>query len=301
MFPNPLYHAPITDGTRWLLESLPTYQTWFRFRLFWLYGDFNYPALWRDPAWPHPERSVNAVNDKIRRLLARHIEREIGDDVELLAKVVPDYPPFTKRMLIDNHWYRTLQRSDVDLVTEPIDRIVPGGIVTADGVTHPADIVALATGFETTTMLAPLNISSTSAGPLNDRWRDDPRAYLGITVPGYPNLFCLYGPNTNLGHGGSAFFQTECQMRYIIGCLRLMVERGWQTIDCRPEVHDAYNARVDATHEQLVWTHPGAGNWFRNAAGRVTTNCPWRMIDYWQMTRIPDPADYRVCPHPADA
>jgi 4-hydroxyacetophenone monooxygenase len=117
-----------------------------------------------------------------------------------------------------------------------------------------------------------------------------------LTVPGYPNLFCLYGPNTNLGHGGSAFFQTECQMRYILGCLRLMIERGWQTIECRQDIHDVYNDRVDATHEQLVWTHPGTSNWFRNAAGRVTTNSPWRMIEYWQMTRRPDPAVYVSSP-----
>ena len=123
---------------------------------------------------------------------------------------------------------------------------------------------------------------------------EDPRAYLGVTVPDFPNLFCLYGPNTNLGHGGSIIFHTECQVRYVVRCLREMLERGMSSIEVRRDVHDEYNDRVDAMHANMVWSHAGMSSWYKNAQGRVTTNSPWRLVDYWKMTEEPDLADYHV-------
>ena len=290
---NPNYHRSVREGTKWVLAHLPYYAKWYRFTLFWGFADGIHAALRIDPAWPHKERSVNAVNERHRRSILRWLTGEIGDDPALLQKVVPNYPPYGKRILIDNNWYRTLKRDNVALVTEPIARIARNAVVTADGTAHPADILVLATGFHAARMLWPMEVAGRDGRRIRDLWGDDdPKAYLGITIPGFPNFFTLYGPNTNLGHGGSAIFHTECQVRYTMHCLRALIETGRASMECRQEVHDAYNERVDRAHDGMVWSHRGMGNWYRNSRGRVFANSPWRLVDYWRMTAEPDPADF---------
>ena len=153
----------------------------------------------------------------------------------------------------------------------------------------------LATGFKVSLMTARLNMTGLSGKKLSDVWADDnPSAHLGITVPGFPNLFTMQGPNTGLGHGGSAIFQAECQAHYIAACLVQMFERGIDTIDVRQDVHDAYVRRVYAEHEGMIWTHPGMSTYYRNAKGRVVSVMPWRLVDYWSMTHEPDFTEYRL-------
>ena len=152
-----------------------------------------------------------------------------------------------------------------------------------------------ATGFSPRRMLYPLDVRGRSGVPLREQWGDDDaRAYLGMTVPDFPNFFVLYGPNTNLGHGGSTIFHAEYQVGYLTGLLRRMIADRIASVEVRAEVCDAYNERVDAAHEQLVWTHPGMTTYYRNANGRIVTTTPWRLIDYWAMTRTPDLADFRT-------
>jgi 4-hydroxyacetophenone monooxygenase len=128
---------------------------------------------------------------------------------------------------------------------------------------------------------------------LHDRWGDDdPRAYLGITVPGFPNLFIGYGPNTNLAHGGSAIFNAECQIRYTMCAIQFLIENGYSAMDVRQDVHDHYNQKVDAATSQMVWAHKGMTNWYKNSKGRVTQNSPWSMADYWHMTKELNTDDY---------
>jgi len=169
------------------------------------------------------------------------------------------------------------------------------GVIDSDGVSHEVDVIILATGFEAGKLLSPMKIRGRTGTLLSEVWGDDdPRAYLGITVPDYPNLFCLYGPNTNVAHGGSLFFQAECQLRYITSCLVQMLEGGVASIDVQKDVHDDYNGRVDQEHSELVWTHPGMHNWYRNAQGRVFSPMPWRFVDYWEMTHDADLAEYHL-------
>ena len=178
-------------------------------------------------------------------------------------------------MLRDNHWYRTLTRPNVTLTNDPIERVVPDGVITRDGTKHVCDVLVLATGFDARRMLAPMDIEGREGRTLRDLWGDDdPRAYLGITVPGFPNLFMLYGPGTNLAHGGSAIYHTECQVRYTMQCLRELLETAASSMNCRQEPHDAFNELLDATHAKMVWAHRGVGNWYKNAQGRVVTNSP---------------------------
>ena len=129
---------------------------------------------------------------------------------------------------------------------------------------------------------------------LRERWGEEPRAYLGITVPGFPNLFCLYGPGTNLAHGGSIIFHSECQVRYVVRCLTALLRQGFAAMECREEVHDEYAARFDARHQKMVWSHPGMNSWYKNANGRVLTTSPWRLVDYWQWTQTPALSDFHL-------
>ena len=216
-------------------------------------------------------------------------------DPELLAKVVPTYPPFGKRMLQDNGtWLSTLQRDNVELVADGIREITERGVRTDDGIEREVDAIVFATGFHANRFLWPMQITGRGGIELRERWGDDPRAYLGITVPDFPNLFCLYGPGTNLAHAGSIIFHSECQVRYVTGCLAALLRGGHAALDVKHAVHDAYYERFDARHRQLVFSHPGMTSWYKNAAGKVTTTSPWRLVDYWGWTKAPDLDDYEL-------
>ncbi|MFZ9508981.1 MAG: flavin-containing monooxygenase [Burkholderiaceae bacterium] len=291
---NPLYHAKVEPGKKWALANLPHYASWYRFQLFWASADGLYPSLQVDPGWPTPNLSLNAENHAMRERLIEHIRAEVGDDPGLLAKTVPSYPPYGKRMLRDNGWFRMLRRETVRLITDPIEAIEPDGVRTRGGERTPADVLVLATGFQADRLTWPMKISGRHGVTLRERWGDDdPRAYLGITVPGFPNLFLMYGPNTNLAHGGSAIFHSECQTRYTLLALRELLERGQRALEVREDVHDEFNRRVDAQHAKMVWAHPGVGSWYKNRRGRVFATSPWRMLDYWNFTRVIEPSEYR--------
>jgi 4-hydroxyacetophenone monooxygenase len=289
------YADPITEGAQWLLAHLPFYVQWYRFNMFWRYGDGLLPFLRKDPAWPHPDRAVNKGNDRHRRELTDFILSELKHRPDLVEKCVPTYPPYGKRILLDNGWFRTLTRSNVELVSDEIDHFSPEGIVTADGRARPVDLIVVATGFKVTEMAARLNITGRDGGTLRAKWaNDNPTAYLGLTVPDFPNFFCMLGPNSGPAHGGSVIFQSECQSRYISACIAGMIERGVVAIDVRQDVHDDYVRKVDAEHEAMIWTHPGMTTYYRNKQGRVFSAMPWRFVDYWEMTHDPDFNEYRL-------
>jgi 4-hydroxyacetophenone monooxygenase len=296
--PNGNYLRTVSPGTRLLMEQVPWYAQWYRLRLLWMYQDKLHPTLQIDPEWPHPDRAVNADNDRHREFLTRHLMREIeGRDDELLDKVLPTYPPYGKRILIDNRWYETLRRDDVSLETAQIKAIEDNVLVLGDGSRHDVDVIVVATGFHSRRMLYPMDVRGRSGRSLRQLWGDDDAfAYLGVTVPDYPNFFMIYGPNTNLGHGGSVIFHTECQVGYITRLLVQMVETGAASIEVRDSVCADYNEQVDAAHSRMIWSHPGMSTYYRNATGRVVTHTPWRLIDYWHMTRTPNLDDFWVLP-----
>ena len=289
------YSDDITAGAQWLLAYLPFYAKWYRFNMFWRYGDGLLPFLRKDPAWPHPERAVNKGNDRHRQELTDFILSELKDRPDLVEKCLPTYPPYGKRILLDNNWFKTLTKDNVALVTGAIDHFDRDGIVTADGVHRPADIIVIATGFKVTEMAARLDITGRDGKNLRDAWaNDNPTAFLGLTVPDFPNLVCMLGPNSGPAHGGSVIFQSECQSRYISACLVGMIEHGIAAIDVRQEVLDDYVRKVDAEHEAMIWTHPGMSTYYRNKSGRVFSAMPWRFVDYWRMTHDPDFRQYRL-------
>jgi 4-hydroxyacetophenone monooxygenase len=292
---NPNYHKQVNTGNRWAITNIPYFGKWLRFQLFWAASDGFHASLQVDPDWPIPGSSLNEANHKMRELIIDYVRKELDDDRELLAKVIPAYPPYGKRMLRDNYWYRMLKRPNVELVIGSISHVTEDSIVMEDGTAHPADVIIMATGFNASKMLWPIDIRGRDGRTIRGIWGDDdPRAYLGITVPGFPNLFLTYGPNTNLAHGGSIIFHTECQVRYITQALREMIESGYSTLEVRTDVHDGYNKLVDEKCRNMVWAHPGVTSWYKNRHNRVTVTSPWRLLDYWKLTRHFVPEEYRA-------
>ncbi|MBN9110383.1 MAG: NAD(P)-binding protein [Pseudonocardia sp.] len=295
--PNGNYLREVDPRTQLLFEQVPYYRPWYRLRLMWMFQDKLHPTLQRDPSWPDADRSINAINDKHREFFTRYLREQLGDRDDLVAKSLPDYPPYGKRMLLDCDWFSTLRRDDVSLVTSGVAAIDGATVVTDDGGRHDVDVLVFATGFSARKMLHPLDIRGRSGESLRERWGDDDAwAHLGIEIPDFPNLFLMYGPNTNLGHGGSTMFHAECQVHYMVELLREMVAADVAAVEVRQEVCDDYVARVDAAHENMIWTHPGMSTWYRNAAGRVVTNSPWKLLDYWTMTRRPSLDEHLVTP-----
>jgi 4-hydroxyacetophenone monooxygenase len=294
MFPNPNYHAKVGPGVQWALRHLPFYGRWYRFLILWSACDKGLEGARIDPSWPHQERSISEGNEFTREIFTDWITSQVGDDPDLLAKVIPDYPPTAKRTLQDNgSWLGALTRDNVELVDTGIDHIEPDAIVTTDGIRHECDLIVFATGFLANKFLWPMEITGRDGRTLREVWGEEPTAYLGITVPGFPNLFCMYGPGTNLAHGGSLIFHSECQMRYITGCLDALVGGGHTAMEPRRDVHDAYNERVQKELEGLVWTSPRVEHsWFKNPDGRIYVLSPWRLVDYWGWTQAPDLDDF---------
>jgi 4-hydroxyacetophenone monooxygenase len=284
--PNAVYFERIGDAVQFLTEHVPFYRRWYRTRLAWIMNDKVHPTLQVDPEWEHPERAVNAVNDSHRRYFTRHLLTELEGRADLVEMSLPDYPPFGKRMLLDNGWFTALRRDDVDLVTEAVAAITPTGVRAEDGTQVDVDVVVLCTGFETYEYLHPMDLRGRDGRSIRDVWgRENADAYLGITVAGFPNLFLTSGPGTALGHGGSHITIAECQVRYIVEVITDMVNCGIGAIEVRPEAYADYARRQDEAHARMIWSQPAMRNWYRNTLGRVISALPWRIVDYWQMTR----------------
>ncbi|WP_212756102.1 hypothetical protein [Flexivirga aerilata] len=197
-----------------------------------------------------------------------------------------------QRILISNDFYPALTRPNVDLVTAPIERLTPRGIITADGEHHPADVVVLATGFRATDFLTPMAVTGAGGRSLDDAWADGAEAHLGITVAGFPNLCLLYGPNTNLGHS-SIVFMLEAQFRYALALLEGMRRDGARAFDVRAEALRASSEQMQRWSRHTVWDR-GCTSWYRTASGRHTNNWPGMTVDYWRRTRRVDWADFAL-------
>jgi 4-hydroxyacetophenone monooxygenase len=295
---NESYHTVFSPGMQWANKYVPYFYMWYRFLLFWASGDTNHAVVQRDPNWDKPDVSLNARSHAIRDNIIRHMRAELKDRPDLLAKVIPRYPPWGKRMLRDNNWFKMLRRDNVELIDLGVARVEPDALIDADGKHHPVDIVIMATGFKSTEVLAPMRIIGRTGRSINDIWKEEgARAYLGMAVPEFPNMFILGGPNTGLSHGGGIFFYIELQVRYIMQCLREMIERDQTSMEVRQVLHDEYNRRVDEMHARMVWTHPDVSNWYKNDRGRVVALAPWRLVDFWKMTSSMNPDDFVFTGH----
>jgi 4-hydroxyacetophenone monooxygenase len=296
--PFPQFKQAVPEEVRYVFREVPLYYAWYRARMAWIFNDRLYHSLQRDPDWEHPERSLNPINDAHRRQLTAYIEAELGERVdELRDKVLPTYPPFGKRMLLDNGWFRTIAREHITIETSRVASVSAHSVVADSGNTYEVDLIVWATGFDVVRFLAPMDIVGLNGTRLEEAWEgDDARAYLGTSIPEFPNFFVLYGPNTQFGHGGSLITVMERQVHYFMSALKQMLDSNVGSLVVKQEVHDRYNELVDAKHEQMVWTHPGMDTYYRNGRGRVVVNNPFRMQEFWEFTEAADFVDFHRRP-----
>ncbi len=260
----------------------------------------------RLPLWERIVRTEIYLSFELRFLAMRNgskanqMARDAGleflteqvSDPELRAKLTPDYPVGCKRILITDDYLPALCRDNVEVVTDPIARIEPDGIVTADGTHRPVDTIVVATGFEATDFLSPIDIVGRHGRRLHDEWKAGASAYEGVAVSGYPNLFILYGPNTNLGHN-TIIFMIEAQIRFVLACLDRLREPGVEWIDVRPEAAARYDDGLQQALVGTVW-EAGCDSWYKTAEGKVTNNWPKFTFQYWWETRHHRVADFEL-------
>ncbi len=219
----------------------------------------------------------------------RHLNQHIQDP-QLRTQLQPDYPMGCKRILISNDYYPALAQANVSVISSAIHRVSADAIITAGGREHPCDVLIYGTGFAATDFLAPMQIRGLAGQELNQAWRDGAEAYKGISVNGFPNLFILYGPNTNLGHN-SIIYMLESQFRYVLGCLDLLRAQNARYMDVKAPVQQDFNRRIQARSHNTIWEQ-GCTSWYKTASGKNTNNWPGYTFTYRLQTRAPELADY---------
>ena len=282
----PKADRPYREAEQALFDRVPAVRKADRLRIF-LYGELLTTGFVLSP------KMLAAPMAMWRRQLRTQIA-----DPRLRERCVPDYVMGCKRVVFSDDWYPALTRPDVELVTDPIERIVPAGVITQDGITRPADVIIYATGFQATQFLAPMQVEGRGHRKLHEAWQDGAQAYLGITVTGFPNFFMLYGPNTNLG-GNSIIYMLEGQIGYVLGALRALTEHRLAWLDVRPDVQQKFNAWVQSASRTSVW-ESGCHSWY-TVAGRNTNNWPDHTFRYRRRVRRFDLSAYRVMPGPRTA
>ena len=231
---------------------MPYYRQWYRFWLFWKSAELLRPMAEVDPDWPDMSRSVSEGNDQLRELLTEALVAAVRGAPRPVGEGVPQYPPASKRIIVDDGtWAETMQRDNVTLTTIGIEKIVPEGVVTVDGELHEFDVLLYGTGFQASKFLTPMKVVGKGGVDLHGRWDGDARAYLGVTVPGFPNFFLLYGPNTNIVVNGSIIWFTECEVRYVMDAIKNILEGDHRALDVKEDVHDAYNEA--STRRTCAW------------------------------------------------
>ena len=236
---------------------------------------------------------------KLVELAARAQLRRQVPDPELRRRLTPDYAAGCKRLLPSDDWYPALMAPNAEVVTSPIARLTAGGIVTADGVERDIDTLILATGFMPTDPPLARRVRGTAGATLSELWEGSPHAYLGTTVPGFPNLFLLWGPNLNLGHS-SIVYMLETQIHYVLEALAAMRALGAGTLDVRPEVEASWNAALQRRLDRSVWNTGGCSSWYLDANGR--NSVMWPDFTFRLRRRMDrfDPDDYLLEPEPSE-
>lgn len=221
----------------------------------------------------------------LHALWAAHLRLRVRD-AELRRTLTPDYPLGCKRLLFSNDWYPTLDRDDVSVVADDVTGVEPTGLRTADGRLHEADVLIWGTGFAAAEVLGPIEVTAQGTS-LREAWADGASAHLGITVPGFPNLFVMYGPNTNLG-GSSIIGMLEAQAGYLVQAVDDIGRRGPRQV--RREVFEAWDEEIQGRLGESVWAQ--CESWYRVEGGRITTNWPGQVMEYQRRTARFDPTEY---------
>jgi 4-hydroxyacetophenone monooxygenase len=292
--PRDKYGQPMEPEVHWLMDNFPGFWNWARYMAGAPLFD-THSLVCVDPEWQAKGGKVNPVSDAMRDDLKAYIERETGGRHDIIDRVLPDYAPMSRRPVVDNGWYRALVRDDVELVTDPIERFSERGIVTADGKERPLDVVVTATGFDVVKYLWPAKIHGRQGVEIHDKWEaaDGPRAYIGAMVPDFPNMFMLYGPNSQPVSSGPAQSTWFTIWSSFIGrCLMKMVREGAGTIEVTQQAYEDYNKALDKEAQNLVAMTKEGGiekNYYvNNEHGRLQVNAPWYGPVFQKMFADPD-------------
>jgi len=290
--PAPNYLDPVEADARWLVDNIPFYGEWMSLRAGWQHADKIYPSMIIDEAWEHPERSINKRNDRHRDFLTRYAEEELEGFEELLPHVVPNYPPYGKRMVVDSGWFAALRRPNVDLVPSALAGLTEKELVTSSGQRLEVDTIVLATGFEVAEYLAPMKIVGRDGLELHDFWsKDGARAHKGITVPGFPNFFILYGPNAN-GAAGSYTGVVEAQLAHVDGILDELRRSEAAVVEPRMESFTKYNIDMDDRLATMIWSHPNVDSYIKTPSGRIIANRPWSAVEFFELMTAVDASEF---------
>jgi cation diffusion facilitator CzcD-associated flavoprotein CzcO len=226
----------------------------------------------------------------VERSFRKNLESSV-EDPDLRRKLSPDYPFGCKRVLLSNDYYAALVRPNAEVITDPIEEVTAHGIGTTAR-EHELDVIIYATGFKASEFLAPMSIRGRAGRDLHTVWKDGAEAYLGMTVSGFPNLFMLYGPNTNLGHN-SIIYMLESQIRYAVRCVEELEARSLRFLDVMPKAQLDFNVEIQRRIRASIWAD-GCTSWYKTAAGKNTNNWPDFTFTYRRQTRTPNFADYEV-------
>lgn len=291
--PNATAGAPVADGVRWAMKHIPFYLEWFRFGIYWTGSDGLYSNLIKDPDWPADSPSVSQTNEYLRQYCLQNLHSKLDGRPDLIEKLTPDSPVFSKRIVMDTQWLTMFLKDHVTLENDPIEAITADGIRMCSGAFHPVDVIIFATGYNVARMAGPLDIIGRANRNIQDEWgEEDPMAYLGLTIPNFPNYFHILGPNSAPNHGAGVNLVAETQVNYIIECLDHMLESGAVALEPTADAHDAFQDRVQGQMPRMIWTHPKANSYYRNSKGRVIGSWPFRLLDYWSETRAPKVEDF---------
>lgn len=292
---NPEIAHEVSEGMKWALANIPSFKQWFRFRVYWAAADGLFENVLKDPAWAGNDLAVSESNEAARQWALGILDMKFKDRPDLIEKLTPDFPIFSKRIVLDNGWLDALRQPHVTLHDRGIARITPEGVVDKDGNLFACDVIICATGFNVAKMTGNLTIKGVGGRDLGEEWgEDDPRSYLGMCIPGYPNYFHTVGPNSAPNHAAGQNLVSECQINWIIEALDRLVEAGARSFEIKQEAFDAWNAKVEARMPQMIWTHPKASSYYMNSKRRVFLSWPWRLVDYFNATRAPEDGSYTL-------
>jgi cation diffusion facilitator CzcD-associated flavoprotein CzcO len=280
----PKFDRPYARWERKLIEAVPLLHDIDRTRIFWTFELLN-SALLRKPVLGHAAKAfLRGGAEVLKRLQVR--------DPALRARLTPDYPMGCKRTLLSNDWMRTLAQPHVEVVTDGIAEITEHGVRTHDGSLREVDAIVWGTGFASTEFLAPMEIRGRGGMSLRERWKNGAEAYLGMAVSGFPNLFVVYGPNTNLG-AGSIIYMLERQTRYIAQAASLLRSRGLAAMDVLVEAQQDFVAMLQRRNKQTVF-EAGCHSWYLTADGRNTNTWVGYMSEYGRLVRRPKLEHYHL-------
>jgi 4-hydroxyacetophenone monooxygenase len=293
--PTPEYHEALTPEKLYLLQKLPFYQIWYRFFLFIAMGDAPLAFLQKDPDWKDYDYAPNEAGAGLRKQIEDYIREQAGEDTALANALTPDFQISGKRSLRDNGiWINALKQDNVTLDTKGIREITETGVISEDGVHHEFDVLIYGTGFKAQDFLYPMSVKGMGGKDLHEMWDGDGRAYKGVTVPDFPNLYLMYGPNTNIVVNASIIFFSESEAHYMVELMKFMEKSGTHALNVRKDAYDAYNQMIDAANAEMPWGYAKANSWYRNAKGRVAQNWPLRLIDFWNQSREVRPNAYDI-------